>query len=217
MRGVARLAALLAIPMTTAMAQGMGAHVSWADLGVPEFAKPLGYGIVIEQPVGQTAVHWQFGFDAGFGRHTFTGTPCSGLVDPNSQLCATQSLHESLNMQAAAFGLRVPVLRGKRAALSLLGDLGIQRIGTKTKNATGDAVRSAWRMMYRPEVGAEARVAPSANRGFWLTAGYAVGQVRPFTQQGIADGYAPFENPLDIKRAWLGVIVAIDPTAGRRR
>ena len=217
MRTATRLLLLVALPVTSASAQGMGAHVTWTDLGDPAFAKPIGYGFTVEQPIARSNVRWQLGFDAAFGRHTYQGSPCVGLVEPGQPGCAIQSLHSSENTQAMSLGLRVPLLWSRRASLSLMGDVAIARAATKTRDGTSTDVFSDWRMMYRPEVGGEMRFRLTNRKAWSFNAGYAVGQLRAVRNQVVFDGYGPFDNPLNTKRAWLGIIWQVDPAAGQRR
>lgn len=212
-----RLVVLLALPISLMQAQAMGAHVTHTDIGLANFPKPIGYGILIEQPIGHSGLQWQFAFDAAFGRNVYQGSPCTGFVNPEAQECTIQSLHAKASTQAAGFGLRLPILRGRRAALSLIGNLGLQRLSTTIRDGTSTEVASNWRMMYRPEAGGEFRVKPSKEKPLWLTAGYAIGQSRPLRNHVIADGFDPFAVALDSKRAWVGVAVGIDPTATTRR
>jgi hypothetical protein len=120
-------------------------------------------------------------------------------------------------MQSMIVGLRVPLIWAKRASLSLAGDLGAVRIASRTLDATDVKRLSAWRFMYRREFGLEGRVRPRAAKPWSINAGYAIGSVQPVVQSGIVDGYTPFDQPLLTRRAWLGIMVAIDPATGQRR
>ena len=217
MHTATRLLILVVLPAATAAAQGMGAHVTWTDLGDPAFAQPIGYGFTVEQPISRSNVRWQLGFDAAFGRHTYQGSPCAGLVEPGQPGCEIQALHSKEDTQAMSLGLRVPLLWSRRASVSLAGDLAIARVASKTRDGTSTDVFSDWRMMYRPEVGVEARFRPTRTTAWSFNAGYAVGRLRAVRNQVVYDGYGPFDTPLNTKRAWLGVIWQIDPAAGQRR
>lgn len=208
---------LTGLSASSALAQSMGGHLVTTEIGPGDLGRPLGFGFGVEQPIASTGIRWHLSFEAIQGSHRRTGSPCVGLIPAGSATCRVQRLRTVTDMESALLGLRVPLISARRGSLALVGDLGIARAATKTSDSA-DVVRlKAWRMVYRPEIGAEARWKPRAKRALSLSGGVAIGQLRPVRNMVVADGYGPFDAALRTKRAWIGLMFALDPEAAMRR
>lgn len=208
---------LIGLSASSALAQSIGGHLVMTEIGSGDLGRPLGFGFGVEPPIAGTGIRWHLSFEAIQGSHRRTGSPCVGLIPAGSATCRVQRLRTVTDMESALLGLRVPLLRTRRGSLSLVGDLGIARAATKTRDSA-DVVRfKAWRMVYRPQIGAEARWKPRARRALSLSGGVAIGQLRPVRNMVVADGYGPFDAAVQTKRAWLGLMFALDPASASRR
>lgn len=98
---------------------------------------------------------------------------------------------------------------------SVLGTLGVARIGTSSRDSTQRQRLSARRPMFVPEVGADWRWQPAARVRIAINAGATVGTIRPFASSGIVDGYAPFDDVLRLRRAWVGLTWEVRPRRSR--
>ena len=208
----------LSVFSTSAVAaQSMGAHGTLSVVGDTAFGALPGFNFLLEQPVGTQRLQWHLMFDAAQGSRRFTGSPCVRSLPPGTAGCGNQALRITTDMESAMLGLRLALLQHPRASLSLVGDIGIGRIGTKTRDATDSVRLKNWRMVYRPEAGVEARVRPFSSKRWFLSGGAAVGQVRPVRQYDVQDGYSPFDAAQSLHRYWLGIMFPVQAPEPRRR
>lgn len=212
-----RLLLLLTVCATPLAAQSMGASATLTRVGDGTFGTIPGFNIVLEQPVGTQWLQWHLMFDAAQGSRRYSGSPCVGLIAPGAPGCAVQPLRITTDMESAMLGLRLALLKNRRASLSLVGDIGIGRIGTKTRDASDSVRLKNSRLIYRPEAGVEARIRPMATKSWLLNGGASIGQVRPVRQYVVADGYSPFDVSLSLRRYWLGVMFPVQAPATTRK
>lgn len=201
---------LLSLFATTLEAQNIAAYSVAGRAETIERATLLGGGIVLGSTFSRGALHLQLRGEAMRGSRDHVASPCAGLVPIGATFCTPQRLHTTTTLESGSVGVRAPLAHLARMTVSLLGTVGIARINTGTRDSTQKERLSARRLMFVPEAGADVRWQPVVRIPFALNAGVAIGSIRPIVEDRVADGYTPFNDPLGLRRVWLGMAYAFD-------
>ncbi len=199
------LVAIVTLLATSVPAQSISAHVALAQAATAERAALAGGGVTIGTTFSHGALHLQMRGEVMRGSRDRIASPCAGLLPIGTTRCDAQRLHTTTTLESGSIGVRLPLLHRARMTFSLLGTLGVARIGTESRDSTQRSRLDARRLMYVPEAGADLRWQPTVRVPIALTAGAAIGSIRPFYRERIEDGYTPFNEALGLRRAWVGV------------
>ncbi len=202
--------AAFALLTTSLRAQSVTAYSAVGRAGTAERAALVGGGVTLGTRVSRGAFTLQLQGEVMRGSRDQLASICSGNVPPDVTLCNPRRLRTTTTFESGSIGVLAPVLHRARITFSLAGALGIVRIGTESRDSIGRAALAARRLMYVPEVGLDWRWRPSLRHPIGLTAGAAIGSIRPITEDRVADGYTPFNRELGLWRVWLGVNYAFD-------
>ncbi len=196
---------------TPLAAQEVAAYAVRATLRVEDFGRQHGAALTFAHPINKSALRWRIGVEATSGERRSIGSPCTGLVPPDAPFCAPRPLRTLTDLRLVRGGLRVPVVVRARVSLSVIGDLGIARITTATRDSTTVDRRSARMIMYQPEAGVEGSWQPLQRAPLSVIGGATIAELRPFVRDVIADGYDPFNQPIGSRRIWLGLSLRSGP------
>lgn len=176
---------------------------AWLDHDL--LGAPLGVEIALGvQVAGGVGV--RLGYEGYRDRFGSFGSTCVGLVSPDED-CDGEARRDRARMSALTLGGVVSILRMDRATVALLPAV---RTGSVSSSQTGERTgraRSAEKRVYGLELGGELRVRVHPGQPLFVHLRGSVGSLRRWTEEHIADGYTPFEEPVRFATLELGVSV----------
>jgi hypothetical protein len=202
--------AIAALLTTRLHAQSIAVHSVLAQAATVERATLVGGGVTLGKTVSHGALFLQLRGEAMRGSRDRIASACTGLVPIGTTLCDPQRLSTATTLESGSIGLRVPLMHHARMTFSVLGTLGIARIGTESRDSLRRTRLDARRIMFVPEAGVDWRWQPKVRLPIALNVGVAIGSIRSFVDDQVVDGYAPFNDALGLRRAWLGVAYAFE-------
>lgn len=207
MRNVLRSLIAVAVAFSagsTAQGQEVRLHASQEWASHPLLGTPVGVGVGVNVPISARAgalVGLEFSGD----EFRSTGSTCVGLIPPDMD-CSPEPRDERARMWGLGLSVPVTLVRAQVFSVNMVPGVRTAWVRSDQEGVESGRVREASKMMYGYEIGAEAVVRVPTLRGALFLSGH-VGQLRPYRDETLVDGYSPFESGIGYRRVRLGWMV----------
>lgn len=189
---------------STACGQELRLHASqeWAEHS--RLGTPFGLGVGVNVPVSRRAgilVSLEYTGDS----FRSTGSTCSGLIPPDAD-CSPELRDESGRSWGIGLNLPVQVLGTRAFSLNVVPGVRTAWVRSEQEGVESGRFREASTMMYGYELGAEAVLHMTPLPGALYLSGH-IGQLLPYQDGVLIDGYSPFQTKVDFGRVRLGWLI----------
>lgn len=191
---------LLLAPPAPAQEVRVGVVQAWPDHEL--LGSPLGVSLAVEDEIIDR-VGLRIGVEASGDDFRSLGSTCVGLVPPGMD-CSAEPREERARIRSIALSVPLSVASTRWIGLRLVPGLRTTWLDSDQTGLESGRTRTAEKSMYGYEIGAEATM-PIDAWPLQIHLSGAIGELRPYREDLLVDGYSPFEDAVGFRWLQLGV------------